>query len=180
MDFISEYFYVIILIVGAIAQWLKSRSESEQEEEYRGEEPDYNPEELEEFIGEAERRNPRPAVPPPLPAGGALPGVGRSQVPDLRRNEPPPLQEAAEEFDFSAELDRQQALIDQAREFKHEKSARKSIEVKPAVVRPVSKEMATGIRERLHRRTELRSAFVLKEILEKPVGPALMGMGAAV
>jgi len=167
MDFISEYFYVIILIVGAIAQWLKSRSESEQEEEYRGEEPDYNPEELEEFIGEAERRNPRPAVPPPLPAGGALPGVGRSQVPDLRRNEPPPLQEAAEEFDFSAELDRQQALIDQAREFKHEKSARKSKGAKPAVDRAVP---SSGIRGRLHNRSELRSAFVLKEILEKPVG----------
>lgn len=170
MDFISEYFYVIILIVGAIAQWLKSRSGSEQEEEYRGEEPDYNTEELEEFIGEAERRNPHPAVPPPLPAGGALPGVGRSQVPDLRRKERSPLQEAAEEVDFSAELDRQQALIDQAREFKYGKSARKSKVVQPAVVRPVSKEMATGIRERLHRRSELRSAFVLKEILEKPVG----------
>ena len=56
MDFISEYFYVIILIVGAIAQWLKSRSGSEQEEESRSEEPDWYTEELEDFSGRSGAR----------------------------------------------------------------------------------------------------------------------------
>ena len=73
-------------------------------------------------------------------------------------------------FDASDELARQQALIDQAREFKRAKGARKSKEAKPAVARTVSGAPSSSIRGRLHNRSELRSAFVLKEILEKPVG----------
>ncbi|QTN32104.1 hypothetical protein HZ994_07105 [Akkermansiaceae bacterium] len=161
MDFISEYFYVIILIVGAIAQWLKSRSEAKDE-------GGYHPDELEEFEMEAERRIPRPAVPPPLPpSGAAVPDAVRPAVPDLRRQSPPPLLEA---FDPSAELSRQQALMERAREFKKAKSARTTKAPKQAGERAVSTAPAGSIRNRLHKRSELRSAFVLKEILEKPVG----------
>lgn len=67
MDFFEDYFYVIILIVGAIVQWLKTQSEKKEAKEYQRDEPEYDPVELEEFIGEAEQRYPRPAVPPPLP-----------------------------------------------------------------------------------------------------------------
>ena len=172
MEFIENYFYIIILIVGAIAQWMKSRSGSKEEKGLQGDEAGYDPAELEEFIGEAERRNPRPSVPPPLPsqAGGALPGAGRSPVPDLRRKSPPLLQEAAASFNISDELDRQQELIEKAREFKQAKIARKSKEPIAPALKAKRTEAATGIRCRLHNRPELRSAFVLKEILEKPVG----------
>jgi hypothetical protein len=172
MEFIENYFYIIILIVGAIAQWMKSRSGSNEEKGFQGDEAGYDPAELEEFIGEAERRNSRPSVPPPLPsqAGGALPGAGRSPVPDLRRKSPTLLQEAAVSFNISDELDRQQELIEKAREFKRAKIARKSKEVKISGASRVSKVRTSGIRGRLHSRSEIRSAFVLKEILDKPVG----------
>lgn len=171
MDFLSEYFYVIILIVGAIAQWLKSRSESRDAAPYEREEPHYDPEVLEELEREAERRNPRPSVPPPLPSAGALPGVGRSAVPDLRRKSTAPPVPAAAYVDASEELARQQALMDKARDFKRAKVARatkapKEFGAKAAV--PVA--TGGGLRNRLHNRRELRSAFVLKEILERPVG----------
>lgn len=164
MDFISEYFYVIILIVGAIAQWLKSRSESKDSG------GGYHPEELEEFEREAEHRNARPAVPPPLPpSGGALPGLGRSPVPDLRRNSTSVAAAAAPYLDASAELARQQALMDQAGEFKRAKIARKA-KAAPILSPAKAARPAVGIRGRLHNRSEIRSAFVLKEILEKPIG----------
>ena len=172
MEFIEDYFYIIILIVGAIAQWMKSRSGSKEEEGYQSDEPGYDPAELEEFIEEAERRTPRPSVPPPLPSqgGAAFPGAGRSTAPDLRRTSPPPLLEAAANLDVAGELDRQQNLIEKAREFKRAKIARKSKEVKAPGASPVSKVRTSGIRERLHSGPEIRSAFVLKEILDKPVG----------
>jgi len=171
MDFISEYFYVIILIVGAIAQWLKSRSEAKDAGGgYHPEEHRHDPEELEEFEREAERRNARPAVPPPLPpSGGAMPGLGRSPVPDLRRNSPPVAAAAAPYLDASAELARQQALMDQAGEFKRAKIARKA-KAAPLLSPAKAARPAVGIRGRLHNRSEIRSAFVLKEILEKPIG----------
>lgn len=171
MDFLSEYFYIIILVVGAIAQWLKSRSEQEDEGRYEHEEHTYDPKELEEFESEAERLNPRPAVPPPLPSsGGALPGVGRSPVPDLQRKSAPPLVQAAY-MEATDDLARQQALMDKAREFKRAKRARATKEPKESGAKAaVSTTTGGGIRSRLHTRRELRSAFVLKEILDKPVG----------
>ena len=172
MDFISEYFYVIILVVGALAQWLKSRSDAGDAGAYERDEPHYDPEELEDFESEAERMNPRPAVPPPLPSGGgALPGVGRSAVPDLRRKNVAPQVPAVSYMDDSEELARQQALMDKAREFKRAKVARATKGPKQSGARPaVSIAPGGSVKNRLHSRVELRSAFVLKEILEKPVG----------
>jgi hypothetical protein len=172
MDFLSDYFYIIILIVGAIAQWLKSRSETTDASPYEHEEPHYDPDVLEELEREAERRNPSPASPPPLPSGGgSLPGVGRSAVPDLRRKVNAPPVPAAAYLDSSDESVRQQSLIDKAREFKSAKRARvvkepKGFGAKPAV--PIAP--GGSLKSRLHNRRELRSAFVLKEILEKPIG----------
>lgn len=171
MDFFEDYFYIIILIVGAIVQWLKSQSEKKQEKGYRRDEPEYDPVELEEFIREAEHRNPRPAVPPPLPhSGGALPGVGRSPVPDLQRKSAPTLQPLTAGHASTGELERQQELIEKAKQFKQAKSARKSKESKMPDDRRVPKARSSGIKGHLQSRAEIRSAFVLKELLDKPVG----------
>ena len=172
MAFLSDYFYIIILIVGAIAQWLKSRSEAAEASPYEPEEHEYDPESLEDFEREAERMNPRPAVPPPLPSGGgALPGVGRNPVPELRKKSSPPPVPAAAYIDASQEADRQQALIEKAREFKRAKAARTTKEPKGFGERATVPVVHGGsLKSRLHSRRELRSAFLLKEILEKPVG----------
>lgn len=183
MDIIGEYFYVIILIIGAIAQWMKSRSEAkaaaeeerrrptEDEEEFFG--PDFD---LEDML---ERSSPQPAVPPPLP-GGSMPGVEKSAVPDLRRRgmAPPPVQAA--EFQTStleAELQRQASLAEQVALMKQAKKTRNPDNAAAMKARsnypnfrPISGSTGTGLKQRLSNREELKKAFVLKEILEKPIG----------
>lgn len=171
MDIFKDYFYIIILIVGAIVQWLKSRSERVAPGSHEREENGYDPDDLEEFESEAENMNSRPAVPPPLPRpGGALPGVGRSAVPDLRRVTPPPLTSATMASDASAELARQQAMMDQARAFQRARRERATMETRQTAAQAAPSAPSGTIRSRLHNRRELRSAFVLKEILDKPVG----------
>jgi hypothetical protein len=166
MDFISEYFYVIILIVGAIAQWMKSRSESREE---NGRPNDA--EDLEEMIGREERRQSRPAVPPPLArplTPPPLPASGHSPAPELRRKS----REVAPAFDTSGELARQQALAEKVKVMKQARAARKAGESLPSgkeSAGSATRSAGLGLRDRLRNRNELRQAFVLKEIIEKPV-----------
>jgi len=166
MEFISDYFYVIILIVGAIAQWMKSRSEAREQNDPRDEARD-----LEEMIEREERRQSRPAVPPPLARPSTpppLPASGPSPAPETRRRS----REVAPAFDTSGELARQQALAEKVREMKQARSARKAGESLPSSresARSATRATGLGLRERLRDRKELRQAFVLKEILEKPI-----------
>jgi hypothetical protein len=80
------------------------------------------------------------------------------------------LADVAMALDASAEPTHQQAHIDQARDFKQAKRARATKAPKLAGAKAVFTAPSGSIRSRLHSRRELRSAFVLKEILEKPVG----------
>lgn len=169
MDIILDnIFLIILLLVGAVSQWLKARGEAQQEQP-----PHYDPTELEEMIEEEERRRSRPAVPPPLPPA-AFPqpsGNMTAPAPSLRRKsrEPEPAT-----FDTSSELARQQELAEKLREMKRTRGARQFNESliprrnKLATAGPAV--AATGLKARLANRVELRQAFVLKEILEKPVG----------
>jgi hypothetical protein len=165
MDFISEYFYVIILIVGAIAQWMKSRSESGEKRT--------EAEDLEEMIERAERRQSRPAVPPPLARSSApppLPASGHSPTPELHKKS----RGVAPAFDISGELARQQALAEQLKVMKQAKAAKMAGEPLLSVKESArsaarSAGLGLGLRDRLRNRSELRQAFVLKEIIEKPV-----------
>lgn len=167
MDFILDNIFIIILLfVGAVSQWLKARGESRQ-----GQDAGVDPAELEEMIEQAERRQARPAVPPPLARTSApppLPGSGRSAVPELHRKS----REAGPAFDIAGELARQQALAEKVKELKQARSAMKSGESllfgKKAVISEPRPE-GLGLKARLRDRMELRQAFVLKEILEKPV-----------
>lgn len=170
MDFITDNIFIIILLfVGAITQWLKARGEARQNQD-----PGYDPADLEEMMQEAERRHSRPAVPPPLPPT-AFPhpaGSVTAPAPALRRKlrevEPAPLA-----FDTSTELARQQELADKLKEMKRTRGAREINDSLLPRKRSASDAIPVSdvsLKSRLLNRTELRQAFVLKEILEKPVG----------
>ena len=169
MDIITDNIILIILLfVGAISQWLKARGEARQNQD-----PGYDPTDLEEMMKEAERRHSRPAVPPPLPPT-AFPQPAGSVIapaPALRRKsretEPAP---AA--FDTASELARQQQLADKLKEMKRTRGAREFNEdllPKKRSLADASSAAVGSLKSRLRNREELRQAFVIKEILEKPV-----------
>lgn len=170
MDFFLDNIFVIILLfVGAISQWLKARSEARQNQD-----PSYDPADLEEMMQEAERRYSRPAVPPPLPPNAfpQAPGSVIEPAPVLRRKsreaEPAPTA-----FDTASELARQQQLAQKLKEMKRTRGAREiSDSLLPQIRsgRDVSPTTGVSLKSRLGNRKELRQAYVLKEILEKPVG----------
>lgn len=169
MDFFFDNIFIIILLfVGAISQWLKARGEARQNQD-----PGYDPADLEEMMQEAERRQSRPAVPPPLPPNTfpQSPGSVIATAPALRRKsreaEPAPTA-----FDTSSELARQQQLADKLKEMKRTRGAREmsdSLLPRKRSLADVSTVSGVSLKSRLRSREELRQAFLLKEILEKPV-----------
>lgn len=170
MDIITDNIVLILfLIVGAIVQWLKSRGESQQQKQDTG----YDPADIEEMIEEAEHRRIRPAVPPQLPPA-AFPhpaGTVVAPAPALRRKPREP--EAATAFDTSSELARQQDIADKLKEMKRTRGAREISESVLSGGRPTATPIpatSASLKSRLSNRRELRQAFILKEILEKPAG----------
>lgn len=168
MDIITDNIVLILfLIVGAVVQWLKARGESRQQ----GQDPGYDPADIEEMIEEAESRRSRPAVPPPLPAAAFPHPAATVAAPAQRRNPREP--EAAPASDTSSELARQQDIADKLKEMKRTRGAREISDSLLPRRRPAGDPVpATGftLKSRLGNRRELRQAFVLKEILGKPVG----------
>jgi hypothetical protein len=156
----------------------------EEEEDVFG--PDFDFGELQENLErELERRAPAPATPPPLPtattttSGGPLPGVERTPAPALRRNPPPqPQMETTQApSKFEAELARQASMLEQVRIFKQAKTAKTLEDAAALKARAAYGGAAvaraaggTSLRARLRNGRELKQAFVLKEVLEKPVG----------
>lgn len=182
MDLIGEYFYVILLILGAVAQWVKSRNEAKAEAEQAkrradqgGADDEYF--DLEDILERAAHESaPRPAVPPPLPTG-PMPGVERSPAPDLRRkNTPPPPVASYGSHAINAELARQNALAEQVALLQQAKKRSNGSEnaaaakARSGFSKTHQVSPSTSLKQRLLRRDELRKGFVLKEILEKPVG----------
>jgi hypothetical protein len=169
MDIILDnIFLIILLLVGAISQWLKARGEARQNQD-----TSYDPADIEEMIEEAERRQSRPAVPPPLPPAARPHPTGGmvTPAPSLRRKSREP--EPAAAFDTSSELARQQEIADKLKEMKRTRGARAMSDSllprKQAAAIPGAT-AGLSLKQRLGHRRELRQAFVLKEILEKPVG----------
>lgn len=173
MDIITDNIVLILfLIVGAVVQWLKARGEARQQGPDH--ESGYDPADIEEMVEEAERRRSRPAVPPPLPPTGFPQPQGTlvAAVPASRRKSREP-EAAPAAFDTSSELARQQDIADKLKEMKRTRGAREISDSLLPGRRPVGDPIpATGftLKSRLGNRRELRQAFILKEILEKPVG----------
>lgn len=172
MDFILDNIFIIILLfVGAISQWLKSRGEAAQDKD-----PGFDPTDFEEMIEEAERRQSLPAVPPPLPSpvfNRPQQGPAATPVPALRRSQREAARPAAATYDSGAELARQEGLAKELKEMKRAKGARATADQAIPRIRPAGTSgpiAATTLNARLRSRRELRQAFVLREILEKPLG----------
>lgn len=177
MDFIFDNIFIIILAASGLVQWWKSTQEAKKERENQRYPEAYDPEELEEFLGQAERRHARPAVPPPLPTAGesqVMPGVERNRVPTLKRSQSIPEAKAFTraphyQQEHEEELARQAALAEQL-------SGLKKVKKKQEPVLGNSRKKTTkpfvggSLRDRLSNRRELRQAIVLKEILDKPIG----------
>lgn len=166
MDFIFENLIWLIAAAAGIVQWWKSTQEAKGEK--RRNTPEYSDEELEEYLEQEERAQPRPAVPPPLPH--AAPAA--SPAPLLRRRgaESPPVTVDLLQGN-SAELERQASLAEQMKLLKQAKRQHSLEESsKSAYQKRKPAEVSTSLRGRLKNRMELRQAFVLKEILEKPLG----------
>jgi len=173
MDFIFDNLIILLIVASGLVKWWTTTQEAKRERENPPPTEEYDPGELEDFLEQAARNDPRPAVPPPLPANqsGPMPGVERSPVPNLRKksSEPPPLVEMS---GVQAELARQAALAEQLKGLKQAKQAR-TAKLAPILGERKKSALAgnTGsLRSRLGNRRELRQAIVLKEILDKPIG----------
>jgi hypothetical protein len=177
MDFIFDNIYIIAVAAAGLVQWWKSTQDAKKEREnpYRPEE--YQPQNYEELLEEAERRYSRPAVPPPLPPSGPppQPSFERNPAPTLLKKlqaSPPSrqnvLQAAQQASAVEAELARQAAIADQLRALKESK--KRKTEAAEAAKRVAETAAFSGsVRDRLKNPVEIRNAFVLKEILDKPI-----------
>ncbi len=167
MDFIFDNIIWFIAAAAGLVQWWKATQEAKEEARRETHEHEYDPAELEEFLEQAERTHPRPAVPPPLPQAAPVP----ASAPTMRRRsqEAPPLEFQPMEG-VSTELERQAKLAEQLKQAKRQRSLDQAPVSASRRKKPVTAESAGTLRGRLQNRRELRQAFVLKEILEKPVG----------
>lgn len=169
MDIITDNIVIILfLIVGAVVQWLKARGEARQNQD-----TGYDPADFEEMMQEAERRQSRPAVPPPLPPTSYPQPTGGVIAPAPALHRKSRELEAPPSFDTSAELARQQDIADKLQEMKRTRGAREISDSLLPRKRPAGDHIpatSASLKSRLGNRWELRQAFVLKEILEKPVG----------
>jgi type IV secretory pathway VirB10-like protein len=159
MDWISDNFQIVILVLLALGSWFKSRLDAKnaEREETQQETETFDPEDYEW------EQQPEPTTPPPL------------SRPDV----PPPMPMAAFESarEAAATLKHQQDLAERLRQIRETKAtttggasatrarvaASKSTAKLPLAAAPVS------LRGRLGNKVELRRAVVLREILGPPV-----------
>lgn len=162
MDFIFDNIYWLVIAAAGIVQWWKSTQEAKEEARRNAE--GYRPDEIEEMVAQAERAHPRPAVPPPIPQAAPAPAL-------RRRGQEVPVREFNPYQANSGELERQAKLAEQMKLLKQAKKQRSLDESPVSASRRKKPVESTGsLRGRLQNRRELRQAFVLKEILEKPLG----------
>jgi hypothetical protein len=159
MDWISDNFQIVLLVLLALGSWLKSRFDAKnaEREESRQETETGDPEDYEW------EQQPEPATPPPL----------------IRPAMPPALPMAAFESarEAAATLKHQQDLAERLRQIRETKAttsggasatrarvaASKSTAKAAVITAPVS------LRARLRNNGELRRALVMREILDPPV-----------
>ncbi|MBC7981181.1 MAG: hypothetical protein H7Y36_11515 [Armatimonadetes bacterium] len=178
MDFIFDNIYVLVLVAAGIAQWLKSRREAKQAEREashgeREEDDVFGPdfdfgEMMEEHKRQAELGVPDAVAPPPLPVPLPELETRRTHLPSP--GESPSIHER--------EFARQNALADQMRMLKLAKSSLRpegaaGAKARVALRRDHSTKAVAqggGLDARLRSRSEIKKAFILKEILDAPLG----------
>ena len=159
MDFVLDNIYWLVIVAAGLVQWWKATQEAKAERQREAEE--YNPADMGEMPG---RNSPRPAIPPPLPQAAPAPALRRSAP------EPPPF-ETNPYGTLPGELERQTQLAEQIKLLKRAKRQRSPEETPTVTSRRRNPVESSGtLRGRLGNRRELRQAFILKEVLEKPLG----------
>ena len=175
MDWIFDNLQYVVLIAIAAASWFKRRAdvkaESEAEEEARREMAEGN---LKDIFGDEEPWVPpvAPAPPPPLPPQSGPP-------PPLRHIAPGPQQRAAEsqfeDHDDDVLLKRQREMEERLSEIRHIKEAKIAAPnprtlASTGTQKPSSHRTSNCYRKALRKRSEIRQAIVMREILGPPVG----------
>ncbi len=162
MDWLSDNFQIVALVLIAFAGWIKSRMESKTEEPELPEEQE--PQEGREDFGPDQQWERAPSVPPPL----------------TWSQPPPPMINPAAAFEAAREsaavLKHQQDLAERLRQIRETKATTsggaKATRARVAASKALTKTAAPvsiSLRSRLHDKGELRRAFVLKEILAPPL-----------
>lgn len=163
MDWIFEHFQIVILVLLGVGSMVKSVLESKNKEKREREEEPYDPGEV--FAPDEEYSSPRESgVPPPL----------------YRQAVPPPLRESG--YDEEAAIETARALKHQhdlAERLRHIRETKATTSGGAAATRAresgseVNKKpspVVLSVRARLRSPAELRQAFVIREILNPPVG----------
>lgn len=150
MDFILENIYILLLAAAGIAQWLKATQEAKKERQNAGR--PQQPEQREISYEDIEREFRDIVIPPPLPK---------------HQSTPPPL---VSQRKLQDELLRQEALNEKLKELKRTKQTRSKEGEFVHQPKPAEKEISTHLLPALSSRNEIRKAFILKEILDKPLG----------
>lgn len=171
MQWILDHLQFVVIGGLALAGFLKSRFDARNEQQ-GGEEP-WSP--FEESP-ERPQNPPRPYVPPPVTRMATPPPLRQATVaaaPSPPRPATPAMPIAMD--DASAELRHQQQIADRLRALQENRAA-DALRAKPRERRQstsMDKSRAastSGLRKRLRTPAEIRSAIVLKEILDTPVG----------
>jgi hypothetical protein len=167
MDWIFDHLQIVVLVVIGIVSVFKSvlegkvKRNTEQEESQSSEEY-FEPE---EEIYQPQRQA-RPSGPPPLPWGGGA--------------VPPPLREAGYEAAVANEaakaLKHQQDLAQHLQQIRETKAtttggaAATRARIANKGTKKTSSQVPLSLRARLKTPSELKRAFVMREILDPPVG----------
>jgi hypothetical protein len=164
MDWIFDNFQILAIVGIALASWLKARSDAKaaEREERRAREEMSLPDE--EVFGPGEPWNePQQWTPPPTPPPLVIP-----------KRTPPPVPAAVVEID--AELKRQMQLQDRLRQMRETRAVttggaavtrKRTAKQQSGYTAPMA---ISGLRGVLGKRSEIRRAVVLREILGPPLG----------
>lgn len=199
MEFILENIVWLIAVAAGLVQWWKSTVEAKQErklaEEARqrrianGENlEDAEDERFEEFEDPyyehpQQEFQPEPA-PPPLPqqprhsetqAPGGSPKPVLPKPKLFPRAAPETVSEKIPNEVANALMDKQKAIAERVRELRRSKAKAQAEEIGDAVAQrkpvvTVKTGAGSSIRKRLGDKQEIRHAFIMKEVLDKPVG----------
>ena len=163
MDWIFDNFQILAIVGLALASWLKSRADAKaaEREEREARRELEEPEDV--FGPEQEWREPQQWTPPPVPP----PLVVTPRT-------PPPIPAAA--LEAEAELKRQMQLQERLRELRETKAVTTggaaSTRTRTATQQTGYHAAAVpvGLRNVLHKRSEIRRAVILREVLGPPLG----------
>lgn len=162
MSFVFDNLIWLLAAAAGLVQWWKATQEAKEEKQR---EREFQPTEIEEFEVVPKRRLARTILPP------RMPDMVPTPPPILRRSAPEPFVVRTPANEINArELEAQTRLAEQLHQFNKERRDKKR-EESPISASPKQLVASSlSLQGELRSRKEIRKAFVLKEILERPLG----------